>query len=81
VHRGSRVSAIFILRTLFLVFVDVTSSKTSSRVIPRNNSSNKLLRAVFWLESDKNTARNNLFEELFEIRRSTSGTKEEDDDE
>jgi hypothetical protein len=59
------VSAIFILRTLFLVFVDVTSSKTSSRVIPRNNSSNKLLRAVFWLESDKNTARNDLFEELY----------------
>ncbi len=28
-------SAIFITCTLFLVFVDVTSSKTSSRVIPR----------------------------------------------
>ena len=70
-NNSNRVSAIFILRTLFLVFVDVTSSKTSSRVIPRNNSSNNLLRAVFWLESDKNTARNKLFEELFEIRRST----------
>jgi hypothetical protein len=65
------VSALFITCTLFLVFADVTSSKTSSRVIPRNNSSNNLLRAVFWLESDKNTARNKLFEELFEIRRST----------
>jgi len=30
-----------------------------------NNSSNKLLRAVFLSDSDKNTARNNLFEELF----------------
>jgi len=29
------------------------------------NSSNKLLRAVFLSDSDKNTARNNLFEELF----------------
>jgi hypothetical protein len=58
---SNRVSALFITCTLFLVFVDVTSSKTSSRVIPRNNSSNNLLRAVFWLESDKNTARNKLY--------------------
>jgi len=58
---STRVSALFITCTLFLVFADVTSSKTSSRVIPRNNSSNNLLRAVFWLESDKNTARNKLY--------------------
>jgi hypothetical protein len=30
-----------------------------------NNSSNKLLRAVFLSDSSQNTARNNLFEELF----------------
>jgi len=49
----TRVSAVFILRTLFLVFVDVTSSKTSSRVIPRNNSSNNFLSAVFSVKTCK----------------------------
>jgi len=63
----SRVSADFVPRTLFLVFVEMTSSKTSSRVIPRNNSSNNFLSAVFSVKSGKTTALKKLFEELFEI--------------
>ena len=39
-------SAIFILRTLFLIFVKVTSPKTSSKVIPWNKSLNNFLSAI-----------------------------------
>jgi hypothetical protein len=63
------VSAVFIPRTLFLVFVEMTSSKTSSRVIPQNNSLNNFLRAMFSVKSGKTTALKKIFEELFEIRR------------
>ncbi len=48
-----------------------TYSSSSSSLVPdvdlriSNNSSNKLLRAVFLSDSSQNTARNNLFEELF----------------
>ena len=62
-----RVSGVFVPRTLFLVFVEMTSSKMSSRVIPRNNSSNKFLSAMFLVKSGKTTALKKLFEELFEI--------------
>jgi hypothetical protein len=65
------VFAIFILCTLFLVFVKVTSPKTSSKVIPQNDSSNNFLSAVFLVKSGKTKALNKLFEELFDIRRST----------
>jgi len=59
----TRVSAVFVPHTLFLVFVEMTSS----RVIPWNNSSNNFLSAVFLVKSGKTTALKKLFEELFEI--------------
>jgi hypothetical protein len=61
------VSAIFVPRTLFLVFVKITSSKMSSRLIPQNNSSNNFLSAVFLVKSGKTMALKKLFEELFKI--------------
>ncbi len=73
---SDRVSAIFILRTLFLVFVEVMSQKTSLKVIPQNKSSNNFYGAVFLLKSgqhfkSQNTAFKKLFEELFNVRRAT----------
>jgi hypothetical protein len=59
----TRVSAVFVPHTLFLVFVEMTSS----RVIPWNNSSNNFLSAVFSVKSGKTMALKKLFEELFEI--------------
>jgi hypothetical protein len=61
-----RVSAIFILDSLFLLLVEVTSSN----VIRWKNCSNKLFCAVFLLESDKKTACSNLFKILFMIHMS-----------
>ena len=53
---SNRVSAIFIVRTLFLVFAKVTLPKMSSKVIPQNDSSNNLLSAVFLVKSGKTMA-------------------------
>jgi len=68
---NTRVTAIFIIRTLFLVFLEVTSPKTSSKVIPQNNSSNNFLSAVFLMKFGKTMALKKLFEEIFDICRAT----------